>query len=66
MPLANAEKQARYRQRALMDPDGLLLYRVQILVGPGAWANLKRIRKRTGWAMRRELARAMLDEQTLM
>ena len=40
MPLANAEKQPRYRQRALMDPDGLLFYRAQILVGPGAWAKL--------------------------
>ncbi len=67
MVLTNAEKQARYRERALHDPDGLLLARVQVLVGPGAWAKLKRIRKRTGWTQREifERAIALLDDQTV-
>ncbi len=67
MALTNAEKQARFRERALHDPDGLLLSRVQVLVGPGAYGKLKRIRKRTGWTLRETIERAlgMLDDATL-
>ena len=62
----NAEKQARYRYRALKDPDGLLLTRVAVLVGPRAAADLKRIRKRTGWTLRETVERAvkLLDADT--
>ena len=67
MALSNAEKQARFRERALHDPDGLLLSRVQVLVGPKGFADLKRIRKRTGWTLREtiEHAIALLDSETL-
>ncbi len=49
---ANAEKQARYRYRALHDPDGLLLVKVSALVSAHAGKNLQRLRKRTGWTVR--------------
>ena len=67
MALSNAEKQARYRYRALRDPGGLLLTRVQVLIGPRAAADLKRIRKRTGWTLQETVERAvkLLDEDTL-
>ena len=52
MTLINAGKQARYRERALRDPDRLLLTRVRVLIGPRAAMDLVRIRKRTGWTSR--------------
>ncbi len=63
---ANAEKQARYRARALKDPDGLLLTRVQALIGPRAAGDLGRIKKRTGWTQQKifERAIALLDDET--
>lgn len=67
MALTNAEKQARYRERALRDPDGLLLTRVQVLIGPHAAANLKRIRKRMGWTVREAIEHGigLADQDTL-
>jgi len=56
---ANAEKQARFRYRALHDPDGLLLVKVSALVSAGAAANLKRLRKRTGWTVRECIERGI-------
>ncbi|MHB8388545.1 MAG: hypothetical protein ACYDBH_03060 [Acidobacteriaceae bacterium] len=56
---ANAAKQARYRHRALHDPDGLLLTRVQALIGPRAAADLRRIKKRTGWTQQEIFERAI-------
>ena len=52
MTLINAGKQARYRERALRDPDRLPLTRVRVLIGPRAAMDLVRIRKRTGWTSR--------------
>jgi len=56
---ANAEKQARFRYRALHDPDGLLLVQVRALVSAHAAANLKRLRKRTGWTLRQCIERGI-------
>ena len=42
----NAEKQARYRERALVDPDGLRLVRLQVLVGKTAYLEFSRAKKR--------------------
>ncbi|MHB8408992.1 MAG: hypothetical protein ACYDHY_13020 [Acidiferrobacterales bacterium] len=56
---ANAEKQARFRYRALHDPDGLLLVQVRALVSAHAAANLKRLRTRTGWTLRQCVERGI-------
>lgn len=56
---ANAEKQARFRYRALHDPDSLLRVQVRALVGAHAAANLKHLRKRTGWTLRQCLDRGI-------
>jgi|GEM_PF-5832395 hypothetical protein len=61
MPLSNAEKQRRYRERALKDPDGLLLTRLQVLIGPSAAADLARIREATGWTQRQIVERAIAE-----
>lgn len=67
MALTNAEKQARYRQRALRDPKGHLLTRIQVLIGPEAVAQLRAVRRRTGWTLRECVERAigMLERDTL-
>ena len=43
MAVSNAERQRRYRERALKDPDGTLLTRLQVMLSPDADANLRRI-----------------------
>ena len=48
MGMSNTDKQRRYRERALKDPDGLLLTRLQVMLSPTADATLKRICERTG------------------
>ena len=42
-PMSTAERQKRYRERALRDPDGTLLTRLQVMLSPNAAANLERI-----------------------
>lgn len=59
MGMSNAAKQRRYRERALKDPDGLLLTRLQVLLCPSADATLKRICERTG-RTRREIVEAAI------
>lgn len=54
-----AERQAKYRERALKDVDGLLLARVQTLLSAPAHAKLKRIQKATGWTQRRCIEEAI-------
>lgn len=56
----NAERQRRYRQRALRDPDGLLLTRLQVLISPPAAAALERIEARTGMTRRAIVERALI------
>ncbi|MBM9615328.1 hypothetical protein JWJ90_13670 [Desulfobulbus rhabdoformis] len=47
-----AERQQRYRERALHDPDGALLTRLQVMIESHAAANLERICQQEGWAKR--------------
>jgi len=42
-PMSTAERQRRYRQRALKDPDGLLLTRVQVYLSPRSARVLKEL-----------------------
>jgi len=60
MALSNAEKQARYRERALHDPDGLLLTRLQVMLSPQANRALERICQATGKNRREVVENALL------
>ena len=51
-PMSTAERQQRYRERALRDPDGSLLTRLQVMLSPTAAANLERIAAQTGQTKR--------------
>ncbi len=57
----NAERQRRYRERALKDPDGLLLTRLQVMLSPAADGALKRLCKETGIGKRQIVERALLE-----
>jgi len=54
-----AERQKRYRERALHDPDGALLTRLQVMLGPHAAANLERICEQNGWTKRQAVEKAI-------
>ena len=60
MAMTNAEKQARYRERALRDPDGHLLTRLQVLLSPQANAALERMCTATGKSKRQVVEEALL------
>ena len=60
MGMSNTDKQRRYRERALKDPDGLLLTRLQVMLSPSADATLKRICERTGQTKREIVEAAIL------
>jgi hypothetical protein len=60
MGMSNADKQRCYRERALKDPDGLLLTRLQVMLSPSADATLKRICERTGKTKRAVVEAAIL------
>ena len=60
MGMSNTDKQRRYRERALKDPDGLLLTRLQVMLSPTADATLKRICERTGQTKREIVESAIL------
>jgi hypothetical protein len=51
-PLSTAERQQRYRKRALRDPYGSLLTRFQVMLSPTAAANLERIAAQIGQTKR--------------
>ena len=59
--MSTAERQKRYRERALRDPDGTLLTRVQVMLSPTAAANLERITARTGQTRRQVVETALND-----
>ncbi len=59
MGMSNAEKQRRYRERALRDPDGLLLTRLQVLIAPRTAGDLERIVSETGWTKRQVIEHAI-------
>lgn len=42
-PIPNRERQRRYRERALKDPDGLLFTRLQVMLSPYAAECLSRV-----------------------
>ena len=59
--MSTAERQRRYRERALRDPDGSLLTRLQVMLSPTATANLERIAAQTGQTKRRVVETALLE-----
>ena len=60
-PMSTAERQKRYRKRALRDPDGTLLTRLQVMLSPNAAANLERITARTGQTKRQVVETALKE-----
>ena len=52
MSNSNAERQSRYRERALKDPQGLLYSRLQTMIDASTAGQLRRIRKATGLSQR--------------
>lgn len=61
MALTNVEKQRIYRERALKNPDGKNLARLQVLIDP--WPNgcLNRMVKATGKTKKELIEMAILD-----
>lgn len=59
MPMTQAEKQRRWRERAYKDPDGLLLTRLQVAIEPDAAAALERYCKRFGVSKRTAVETAL-------
>lgn len=59
--MSTAERQRRYRERALRDPDGSLLTRLQVMLSPTATANLERIAAQTGQTKRQVVETALLE-----
>jgi len=66
MAIPNAERQRQYRERALRDPDGLLLSRLQVMLSPRANGALKRICKATGKSQREVVETALLKLQRVL
>ena len=60
-PMSTAERQKRYRERALRDPDGTLLTRLQVMLSPNAAANLERSTTKTGKTKRQVVETALLE-----
>ena len=62
----NAAKQARYRERALIDPAGLGLVRLQVLVSKTSHAEFSRAKKRKQWTNQEamEAAISLLSKYT--
>ena len=60
-PMSTAERQRRYRERALRAPDGSLLTRLQVMLSPTATANLERIAAQTGQTKRQVVETALLE-----
>ena len=61
MALSNAEKQRRYRERAMKDPDGLLLTRLQVMISAHAAETLERLCQTSGETKREIVERAILQ-----
>jgi hypothetical protein len=59
MAMTNSERQRRYREKALRDPDGHLLTRVQVMLEPYAAANLERLCRLKGWTRRQAIEEAI-------
>lgn len=63
MATTNAERQRRYRERALHDPDGLLYTRLQVMLSSSANGALRRICKASGKSQREIVEKALLELQ---
>ena len=61
MALTNAEKQRKYRERALKDPEEHNLTRVQVLIESFPAGCLKRMIKATGKTKKELIEQAILD-----
>lgn len=61
MALTNAEKQRKYRERALKDPEGHNLTRVQVLIEPFPAGCLRRMVQATGKTKKELIEQAILD-----
>ena len=61
MPSTNTERQRQYRARALKDPEGLLLTRLQVMLSPRADGALQRIVAVTGKSKRDVIEEALLE-----
>lgn len=57
--LSAAERQRRYRKRALKDPDGLLLTRVQVYLSPRPARVLKDLARDWGCSQREVIERLL-------
>lgn len=57
----NRERQRRYRQNALLNPDGLLLTRLQVMLSSHADGCLSRICKATGKTKREVVEQALIE-----
>jgi hypothetical protein len=61
MAKSNAERQREYRHRALKDPDGTILTRLQVMISAHADASLNRIVAKTGMTKREAVERALVE-----
>lgn len=59
MAMTLAERQRRYKERALKDPDGLLLTRLEVLIDASAAGRLQRMATITGQTKRDLVQRAI-------
>lgn len=60
-PMTTAERQRKYRERALRDPDGLNLTRLQVMLSAHPAACLERLCKKTGKKKRETVALALIE-----
>ena len=60
-PKSTAERQKRYRERALRDPDGTSITRLQTMLSPAAATDLSRITMMTGQTRRQVVERALRE-----
>jgi hypothetical protein len=63
--MSAAERQRRYRQRALKDPDGLLLTRVQVYLAPRPARVLKDLAHDWGCTQREVIERLLIAADPL-
>jgi hypothetical protein len=61
MALTAAERQRRYRQKALKDPDGYLLTRLQTYLSPTAARVLKELAQEWGCTKRQVIERLLIE-----
>jgi len=61
MAKSNAERQRQYRYRALKDPDGTILTRLQVMISAYADGSLNRIVAKTGMTKREAVEKALLE-----